>query len=150
MPLYPSVFNPFPNIPWFLRVFRTSLLKTLWEKEKLLVASNFSFIPSVFSSTGQRASELLSWRCVRRPSVRPSVRASVNSSFKKLLLKKYGLDFYQTSQECSVYGPLSNSFKYLCSMKNSGCHCNQSKKPLKIFSSQTTNWIALLFCRNVP
>ena len=24
------------------------------------------------------------------------------------------------------------------------------KKTLKIFSSQTTNWIALLFCRNVP
>ena len=35
-------------------------------------------------------------------------------------------------------------------MKNSGCHGDQSKKPLKIFSSQTTDWIALLFCRNVP
>ena len=31
------VFNPFPNKLWFLRVCRTSLLKTLWEKEKLLV-----------------------------------------------------------------------------------------------------------------
>ena len=49
--LYPSVqkqymyvklgliqcFNPFPNKPWFLRVCSKSLLKTLWEKEKLLV-----------------------------------------------------------------------------------------------------------------
>ena len=35
-------------------------------------------------------------------------------------------------------------------MKNSGCHGDQSKKPLKIFPSQPTNWIALLFCRNVP
>ena len=35
-------------------------------------------------------------------------------------------------------------------MKNSGCHGNQREKPLKIFLSQTTNWIALLFCRNVP
>ena len=35
-------------------------------------------------------------------------------------------------------------------MKNSGCHGDQSKKPLKIFFSQTTNWIALLFCMNVP
>ena len=45
-----SVFNlnPFPNKPWFLRVRRTSLLKTLWEKEKLLVTSNFSFSHSVF------------------------------------------------------------------------------------------------------
>ena len=35
--------NPFPNKPWFLRVCSISLLKTLWEKEKLLVTSNFSF-----------------------------------------------------------------------------------------------------------
>ena len=41
-------FNPFPNKPWFLRVSSTSLLKTLWEKEKLLVTSNFSFSHSVF------------------------------------------------------------------------------------------------------
>ena len=32
-------FNPFPNNPWFLRVYITSLLKTLSEKEKLLVTS---------------------------------------------------------------------------------------------------------------
>ena len=42
------VFNPFPNKPWFLCVCSTSLLKTLWEKEKLLVTSNFSFSHSVF------------------------------------------------------------------------------------------------------
>ena len=41
-------FHPFPNKPWFLRVCSTSLLKTLWEKEKLLVTSNFSFSQSVF------------------------------------------------------------------------------------------------------
>ena len=41
-------FNPFPNKPWFLRVCSTSLLKTLWEKEKLLVTSNFFFSHSVF------------------------------------------------------------------------------------------------------
>ena len=31
--------NPFPNKPWFLLVCSASLLKTLWEKEKLLVFS---------------------------------------------------------------------------------------------------------------
>ena len=36
-------FKPFPNKPWSLRVWSTILLKTLWEKEKLLVTSNFSF-----------------------------------------------------------------------------------------------------------
>ena len=40
-------FNPFPNKPWFLHVCCTSLLKTLWEKKKLLVTSNFSFSDSV-------------------------------------------------------------------------------------------------------
>ena len=40
--------NPFPNKPWFLRVCSTSLLRTLWKKEKLLVTSNFSFSHSVF------------------------------------------------------------------------------------------------------
>ena len=40
--------NPFPNKPWFLRVCITSLLKTLWQKEELLVTSNFSFSRNVF------------------------------------------------------------------------------------------------------
>ena len=40
--------NAFPNKPWFLGVCSTDLLKTLWEKEKLLVTSNFSFSHSVF------------------------------------------------------------------------------------------------------
>ena len=40
--------NPFQNKPWFLRVCSTRLLKTLWEKEKLLVTSNFFFSHSVF------------------------------------------------------------------------------------------------------
>ena len=45
--------NPFPNKPWFLRVCSTSLLKTLREKEKLLVTSNFSFSHSVFYLFGE-------------------------------------------------------------------------------------------------
>ena len=44
--------NPFPNKPWFLRVCSTSLLKSLREKEKLLVTSNFSFSHSVFYPFG--------------------------------------------------------------------------------------------------
>ena len=46
--LSPKTFNSFPNKPLFLRVCSTSLLKTLWEKEKLLLTSNFSFSHSVF------------------------------------------------------------------------------------------------------
>ena len=43
-----DIHQPFPNNPWFLRVSSTSLLKTLWEKKKLLVTSNFFFYHSVF------------------------------------------------------------------------------------------------------
>ena len=42
------IVNLFPNKPCFLGVCSTSLFKTLWEKEKLLVTSNFSFFHSVF------------------------------------------------------------------------------------------------------
>ena len=43
----------FPNKLWFLCVCSTSLLKTLWEKEKLLVTSNFSFSHSIFYLSGE-------------------------------------------------------------------------------------------------
>ena len=38
-----AMLNPFPNKPWFSHVCWKSLLKTLWEKKKLLVTSNFFF-----------------------------------------------------------------------------------------------------------
>ena len=56
--------NPFPNKPWFLHVCSTSLLKTLWEKEKLLVTSNFSFSHSVFNPFGQLFSIFLKFEIV--------------------------------------------------------------------------------------
>ena len=37
----------FPNKPLFLPVCNTSLLKTLWEREKLLITINFSFFHSI-------------------------------------------------------------------------------------------------------
>ena len=42
-----SIIKPFPNKPWFLAVCSTSILKTPWEKEKLLLTNNFSFFLSV-------------------------------------------------------------------------------------------------------
>ena len=47
------IINPFQNKPWFLRVCSTSLLKTMCEKEKLLVTSNFSFSHGVFFPFGK-------------------------------------------------------------------------------------------------
>ena len=56
--------NPFPNKPWFLRVCSISLLKTLWEEEKLLVTSNFSFSHSVFYSFGELSAILITHEVV--------------------------------------------------------------------------------------
>ena len=43
-----GIVNPSPHNDTFWRPWETSLLKTLWEKEKLLVTINFSFSHSVF------------------------------------------------------------------------------------------------------
>ena len=45
--------NPFPIMPLFLCVYSTSLLKTVLEKEKLLVKSNFSLSHTVFYPFGE-------------------------------------------------------------------------------------------------
>ena len=47
-PLVRIYLTLFPNKFWFLPLCRTNLMKTLWEKEKLLITSNFSFSHSVF------------------------------------------------------------------------------------------------------
>ena len=47
-----SMVNRFPHSDTFWRPWETILLKTLREKEKLLVTSNFSFSHSVFYPFG--------------------------------------------------------------------------------------------------
>ena len=56
--------NPFPNKPWFSRVCSASLLKTLWEKDKLLVTSNFSFSHSVFYPFGELSFSFIKFKIV--------------------------------------------------------------------------------------
>ena len=46
-------FNPFPNKPCFLRVCSTCLLKTMLQKKKLLVTSNFSISHGVSYLIGE-------------------------------------------------------------------------------------------------
>ena len=42
------LFNPVPHNDTFWHPWETSRLKTLWEKEKLLITRNFSFTHSIF------------------------------------------------------------------------------------------------------
>ena len=59
-----NLLHHFPNKPWFLHVGSTSLLKTLWEKEKLLVTNNFSFSHSVFYPFGELSAILVKFKIV--------------------------------------------------------------------------------------
>ena len=79
-------FNPLPHNDTFWYIKDILLWKTLWEKEKLLVTSNFSFfhnvfyhyIALIFSSTGRRPASLCHGPLsVVRLAVCLSVRASV-------------------------------------------------------------------------
>ena len=62
--LQASFLNPFPNKPWFLRVCNRSHLKTLWEKEKLLLTWNFSFSHSVFYPFGELSAIFIKFEIV--------------------------------------------------------------------------------------
>ena len=55
-------FNPFPNKPWVLHVSSTSLLKTLCQKEKLLVT--ISPFPSVFYIFGELSAIFIEFKIV--------------------------------------------------------------------------------------
>ena len=57
-------FNPFPNRPWFLCVCSKGLLKTVWEKEKLLVTNNFSFSHCVFNPSGELPAIFIKFKIV--------------------------------------------------------------------------------------
>ena len=52
--LYMPLFNLPPNKPLFLHACSKSLLKTQWEKDKLLVTSNFSSSYSGFFSSSSK------------------------------------------------------------------------------------------------
>ena len=57
-------FNTFPNMPWFLRICRSSLLKTLWKKEELLVTNNVSFFHSLFYPFGEVTAIFIKFKIV--------------------------------------------------------------------------------------
>ena len=65
-----DIHDTFPNNPWFLRVCSTSLLKTLREKEKMLIMSNFSFSQCVFHPFGKLSAifikfEIVVWKLLQ-------------------------------------------------------------------------------------
>ena len=64
VPAHSSLLNPFLNKLWFLHACSTSLLKTLWEKEKLLITSNFSFSYSVFHLFGEFSTISITFKIV--------------------------------------------------------------------------------------
>ena len=56
--------NPFPNKALSLSVCTTSLLKTLCQKEKLLLMSNFSFSHGIFYPFGESSTMFIKLKIV--------------------------------------------------------------------------------------
>ena len=76
--------NPFPYKPWFLRVWSTSLKKTLWEKEKLLSMSffyPFRDLPAIFSKFKFVVCKLSLFGRVLNMSFGKGVNTSVKSTY---------------------------------------------------------------------
>ena len=92
--------NPFPNKPCFLRVRSKSLLKTLWEKEKLLVSSNFSFSHSVFYRFGELSVNIIKLKSVVNRLFQ--FERVYNLSFEKQLplSQTTNFRFFQTERIC--------------------------------------------------
>ena len=70
-PIHPYPHRPHthPHPPhkketWVLRVCSTSLLKTLWKKEKLFFTSNFSFSQSVFYPFAEVSATVIKFKIV--------------------------------------------------------------------------------------
>ena len=88
--------------------------------------------------------------CDRSSSVvRPSFRRPSTFCFKQHLLLNCLANFDKTLQGCSLGGPLSNLFKELNSMWNSGCHGNGDENFKNLFS-KTTAQISKWFGKDVP
>ena len=64
-----NMVNPFPNKPWVLRVCSTCPLKIMWEKEKLLITSNFSFSHIVFYPFGELSAAYSKFGNCRLPTL---------------------------------------------------------------------------------
>ena len=79
--------SPFPNKPWFLRVCSTSLSKTLWENEKLLITSNFFFSHCVFHPFRELSDIFIEFEIVVCKLFQ--FEGVQNVSFKNGLIKNY-------------------------------------------------------------
>ena len=101
-------FNSFPNKPWFLRVCSRSLLKTLWEKEKLLFTSNFSFSHSVFLPIRKTFCHFHQiWNCrLQSLPVSKSLKIVVWEKVKEANLSKFSLSFVLHHYYCVYWSSL--------------------------------------------
>ena len=134
------LFNLFPSKPWFLHVCSISLLKTLWEKEKLLVTSNFSFSYSVFYPFGELSVIFITFEIVscklfqfgRVYNLSFGKGSKSNNVSKKLVT--YCYHHYRCTQlykkECCICGEnlrcCVNCLRHTETMISFSCHENNS------------------------
>ena len=81
-----SIFQPFLYKPWLLLVCSASLLKTLQEKEELLVISNFSFSHSLFYPSRELSAIFIKFEVVfcKTLSIKKSLKFVIWERVKRL------------------------------------------------------------------
>ena len=121
--LYYMCISPFQNKPWFSRVCSTSALKTLWEKEKLLVTSNFSFSHSVFYRFWELSAIFINFEIIVYKLFQ--FGRVWNLSFRKALIKCSHADL--------------NKYPCISNMQNSEYYCKYSH-----FNSSRKNMICTM------
>ena len=105
-----KAFNPFPNKPLFLRFSSTSLLKIQWEKEKLLVTSNFSFCHGVFYQCLELSAFFIKFEfcCLQTLSVWKSLKFVIWERVKNIFGRKKML--------APGFSPFPEMFSYILSL----------------------------------
>ena len=134
--------NPFPNKPWFLLVCHTNLLLTLWEKEKLLIMSNFSFSDIVFYHFGELFTIFIKANVVVYKLFQ--FRRAENLLFgKDLTLSQTSPGFYVSAEKVFLK-TLREKEKLLLTVWRALCHFSTN---LKLSSANSFNLEETKLCR---
>ena len=114
--------NLFPNKPMFFRVCSKNLLKTLWEKEELLVTGDFSFSHSVLYLFGEKLNYLHFGSVSHNPHFQQFWKGSPSKTYgekEKMLVAS--IFFFSHN----VFYPYQNKFQFFCHTYFVICKCFQ-------------------------
>ena len=121
--LWSKGLSAFPNKPWSLCVCSTSLLKTLWEKEQLLLTS---FLPIWRTFYFHQ-----NWNCRRQT-------LSVWTSLKVVLCERFFFFFFGVVKSCQLFdNPFPHNDTFWCPWETSLLKTLWEKEKLLVTSNNS-------------